>query len=52
VPSTQRQGVDLTAHYEAHGWSAYASYSYLDATYQFTGTLASGNNPNADAMAM
>ena len=49
VPSTQRQGVDLTAHYEAQGWSAYAGYSYLDATYQFTGTLASGNNPNADA---
>jgi iron complex outermembrane receptor protein len=48
VPSTQRQGVDLTAHYQAHGWSAYASYSYLDATYQFTGTLASPNNPNAD----
>jgi iron complex outermembrane receptor protein len=48
VPSTQRQGVDLTAHYQAHGWSAYASYSYLDATYQFTGTLASPNNPNSD----
>jgi iron complex outermembrane receptor protein len=49
VPSTQRQGVDLTAHYAAPGWSVYASYSYLDATYQFTGTLASGNNPGADA---
>jgi iron complex outermembrane receptor protein len=49
VPSTQRQGVDLTAHYAAHGWTAYASYSYLDATYQFAGTLASPNNPGADA---
>jgi iron complex outermembrane receptor protein len=49
VPSTQRQGVDLSAHYEAHSWSAYASYSYLDATYQFTGTLASPNNPKANA---
>ncbi|HEU0095102.1 MAG TPA: TonB-dependent receptor, partial [Rhizomicrobium sp.] len=48
VPSTQRQGVDLTARYETRGWSAYASYSYLDATYQFTGALASPNNPNAD----
>jgi iron complex outermembrane recepter protein len=48
VPSTQRQGMDLTAHYTAHGWSAYASYSYLDATYQFTGTLASPNNPSAN----
>ena len=49
VPSTQRQGVDLTAQYATKGWSAYASYSYLDATYQFTGTLASPNNPKADA---
>ncbi|HWY66710.1 MAG TPA: TonB-dependent receptor [Rhizomicrobium sp.] len=49
VPSTQRQGVDLSAHYETRGWSLYASYSYLDATYQFTGTLASPNNPNADS---
>jgi iron complex outermembrane receptor protein len=48
VPSTRRQGADLTARYEAHGWSVYASYSYLDATYQFTGTLASPNNPNSD----
>ena len=39
----------VSARYAAHGWSAYASYSYLDATYQFTGTLASPNNPKADA---
>jgi len=49
VPSTQRQGVDVSASYAQSGWSAYASYSHLDATYQFTGTLASPNNPNADA---
>lgn len=49
VPSTQRQGVDLSTHYRASAWSAYASYSYLDASYQFTGMLASPNNPNADA---
>jgi iron complex outermembrane receptor protein len=49
VPSTRRQGADVSAHYAARGWSAYASYSYLDATYQFTGTLASPNNPGADA---
>jgi iron complex outermembrane receptor protein len=48
VPSTQRQGVDVTARYVMQGWSAYASYSYLDATYQFAGTLASPNNPGAD----
>lgn len=49
VPRTRRQGADLTARYEAQGWSAYASYSYLDATYRFTGALASPNNPNASA---
>jgi iron complex outermembrane receptor protein len=49
VPSTQRQGLDLSANYSAPGWSAYASYSWLDATYQFSGTLASPNNPQADA---
>jgi iron complex outermembrane receptor protein len=41
--------VDLTAQYAAPGWSAHASYSYLDATYQFTGALASPNNPGANA---
>ena len=50
MPSTQRQGVDLTRTLSRRdGWSAYVSYSYLDATYQFTGTLASPNNPDADA---
>jgi iron complex outermembrane receptor protein len=34
---------------EAERWSAYASYSYLDATYEFTGALASPNNPFADS---
>src|SRR6185312_3779512 len=48
VPSTQRQGADVSARYAADGWSVYASYSYLDATYQFTGVLASPNNPNAN----
>jgi iron complex outermembrane receptor protein len=48
VPLTRRQGVDLSAQFQAEGWSTYASYSYLDATYQFTGTLASPNNPQAD----
>jgi iron complex outermembrane receptor protein len=48
VPLTRRQGVDLTTDYQGRGWSAYLNYSYLDATYQFTGTLASPNNPGAD----
>jgi iron complex outermembrane receptor protein len=49
VPLTRRQGIDVDAGYRGQGWSSYASYSYLDATYQFTGTLASPNNPGADA---
>ena len=49
VPRTERQGIDLTAQFEAEHWSTYASYSYLDALYRFTGTLASPNNPFADS---
>ena len=48
VPSTRRQGIDVTGQFEAERWSAHASYSYLDAKYEFTGTLASPNNPFAD----
>jgi iron complex outermembrane receptor protein len=49
VPLTRRQGVDIAGRYQTQGWSAYANYSYLDATYQFSGALASPNNPLADA---
>jgi iron complex outermembrane receptor protein len=49
VPLTRRQGVDFDAHYDAGEWSSRVSYSFLDATYQFSGALASPNNPNADA---
>ena len=48
VPDTRRQGLDLSARFKTEGWSAYASYSWLDATYQFTGALSSPNNPMAD----
>jgi iron complex outermembrane receptor protein len=49
VPLTRRQGVDITGDYAGDGWSAHAGYSYLDATYEFTGPLPSANNPQADA---
>lgn len=49
VPLTRRQGVDLDASYQGDGWSTHVSYSYLDASYQFSGALASPNNPAADA---
>ncbi|MES2292439.1 MAG: TonB-dependent receptor [Pseudomonadota bacterium] len=48
VPLTRRQGADLAANYQGEGWSAYANYSYLDATFEFVGTLASPNSPNSD----
>ena len=49
VPNTRRQGVDISGQYDGDGWSSHIAYSYLDATYQFTGTIASANNPSADA---
>ena len=49
VPLTRRQGLDVSARYSAPGWSTFFTYSYLDATYQFTGLLAAPNNPDADA---
>jgi len=49
VAATRRQGMDLTGRFTAESWSTYVGYSFLDATYQFSGTLASPNNPAADA---
>ena len=46
---TRRQGAELSADYKSGQWLAYASYSYLDATYRFDGDIASPNNPMADA---
>ncbi|MDE1150769.1 MAG: TonB-dependent receptor [Azospirillaceae bacterium] len=48
VPSTRRQGVDASLTYASERWQVYANYSFVDATYQFTGVLASPNNPSAD----
>jgi iron complex outermembrane receptor protein len=49
VPRTRRQGVELSAEYKSSQWLVYAGYSFIDATYRFNGTLASPNNPSADA---
>ncbi len=48
VPATRRQGIEAGARYVEPRWMAYASYSFIDATYQFNGTIASPNNPFAD----
>jgi iron complex outermembrane recepter protein len=49
VPQTRRQGLEANVEYRAGQWLAHAGYSYIDATYQFSGDLASPNNPLADA---
>ena len=49
VPATRRQGIEAGATYRAARFMVYANYSFIDATYQFSGTLASPNNPLADA---
>jgi iron complex outermembrane recepter protein len=48
VPATRRQGLEAGAQYQTGQYLVYANYAYIDATYQFFGTLASPNNPFAD----
>jgi iron complex outermembrane receptor protein len=49
VPATRRQGIEAGATYAAPRFTVYANYAFIDATYRFSGTLASPNNPLADA---
>ena len=42
---TLRQGVELSGTYRTQRWLAYASYSFVDATFQSTNIIASENNP-------
>ncbi len=48
VPSTRRQGIEVGAEYVADWLLVYANYALVDATFQFTGTLSSPNNPLSD----
>jgi iron complex outermembrane recepter protein len=48
VPSTLRQGVEAEANFHYGNLFAYVNYAFIDATYQFSGPLASPNNPFAD----
>ncbi|WP_245276261.1 TonB-dependent receptor [Methylocapsa aurea] len=48
VPATLRQGVEAGAEFRSGDWLAYVNYSFVDATYRFSGSLASPNNPFAD----
>ncbi len=49
VAASRRQGVEANAEFRSKKWLTYASYSFIDATYQFDGDIASPNNPSADA---
>ena len=39
VEGTRRQGVEAGAQYKSQTWLAYANYSFIDATYRFTGDI-------------
>ncbi|SFL65582.1 TonB-dependent receptor [Methylorubrum salsuginis] len=47
VPATRRQGIEVGAEYSRGDLSLYANYALIDATFQFSGTLSSPNNPLA-----
>jgi iron complex outermembrane receptor protein len=49
VDATRRQGIEASAEIKSGPWTTQVSYSLIDATYQFTGNIASPNNPSADA---
>jgi iron complex outermembrane receptor protein len=49
VGQTRRQGVDASIQYKTPRWSAYAAYTYTDATYQSGFVEAAGSNPAGDA---
>ena len=49
IGRTRRQGIELALKYTDDRWSAYARYSFLDATFLSDVKLASPFNPFADA---
>jgi iron complex outermembrane receptor protein len=49
IGGTRRQGAELGARYTGPRFSAYASYSYIDATFRSTFVLPSPSNPFQDA---
>lgn len=49
VPKTRRQGFEALVRYDEKTWGVFASVSQVQAEYRFAGTLASPNNPVANA---
>jgi iron complex outermembrane receptor protein len=44
---TRREGLEVAASYKHDRWTAYANYTFVDATFQSRLTLSSPNNPAA-----
>jgi iron complex outermembrane receptor protein len=49
VGQTRRQGIDASIEYKTPRWSAYAAYTYTNATYQTGFVESAGSSPAADA---
>jgi iron complex outermembrane receptor protein len=47
--TTLRQGIEAKVNYRHDRWNAYANYTFIDATYRDALTIASPQNPAADA---
>jgi iron complex outermembrane recepter protein len=46
--STLRQGIEAKVDYKYDRWTAYANYTFIDATYRTALTISSPDNPAAD----
>jgi iron complex outermembrane recepter protein len=49
VGATRRQGIDAGLHFNSDRWTAWASYTYTNATFQSAFAESSPENPGADA---
>ncbi|MGA3159436.1 MAG: TonB-dependent receptor, partial [Steroidobacteraceae bacterium] len=49
IGDTQRQGLEAGLNYQSARWSAYANYSYIEATFQSALTVPSPSNPFQDS---
>ena len=49
IGATRRQGIETGIAYKDENWTAFATYSLVDATFQSTLTLPSASNPFASA---
>jgi len=50
IGDTRRQGVEAGVNYRAESWSAYANYSFVQATFRSPLTVPSPSNPYQDAL--